>query len=279
MKKIKTQYVWLATALISIFVIWIFQSGRFEDLVVQMKIKSGHGVLICSDWTGYQYAQIGETVNIQIPIYDFDDVLLEGGKIKLDGFDAGSVEAIEFREEKSYPAYGVRYLLAVVSLVPEREGRFELNNMVLSVETLDGTLQESLGDWVFEIDSRLPENPLRIKGGSTVSQWARNPKTFGYRTRLFNAGNSDAFIERIDINHGKIDLEPSEIGLVLADGQEEVLEEVIKVDTGGNVLVRPKLSFSIDGKFQAMPLNRTIYASIMPWEEVLHRAKEKGIIQ
>lgn len=47
--------------------------------------------------------------------------------------------------------------------------------------------------------------------------------------------------------------------------------------SSGNVFVQPKLIYSLEDKEYALPLNQTIFASLVPTEELIQLVKEKGL--
>ena len=154
-----------------------------------------------------------------------------------------------------------------------------MDNLKIVISSDGSSYEGNLGEWIFEIDKPHDEKHLRVIGGSLFSQWLRDPIRFQHRSELLNSTNQKINLKRIIINHDKIKISTTTVKDFNLNPNVElkIFTDIDVSKSSGNVLVQPKLIYSLDDKEYALPLNQTIFASLVPTEELIQLVKEKGL--
>ncbi|MGO5013839.1 hypothetical protein ACTQ5K_18595 [Niallia sp. Sow4_A1] len=240
--------------------------------------SSVKGILIYSFWDSYIFANKNEEVKIQIPVYDFDSEL-KSSNIKLENFHIGEVKDLELTPKNKFKDFD-QYILDI-TLIPEKEGQHNLDDLRLTITTEENEYNQTLGKWNFEIqEEQLNNSFLEIKGGTLLENWTDNyNNNFEYSTNLHNISDSSILIKDIEINNPRINIVTGISQDVLYKMKENRFTINLNINqTKGNAVIRPKLVYSIDNKEMFMPLNQAIYASTVPYSELVEILQENGML-
>lgn len=273
-------YIGIAIISTLLLVNWLYNGGLtncMKDMKKNIYFSNVSGVLIYSDFDAYIYSYLNDSVKIQIPVYELNNSLRNSYSIEIRNFDIGMVTDIELALKNQFK-HSNQYILTFL-LFPTRVGTYKLDNLKIVISSDGSSYEGNLGERIFEIDEPYDEKHLRVIGGSLFSQWLRDPIGFQHRSELLNTANQKINLKRIIINHDKIKISTTTVkDLNLNPNVElKIFTDIDVSKSSGNVLVQPKLIYSLDDKEYALPLNQTIFASLVPTEELIQLVKEKRL--
>ncbi|MCM3363915.1 hypothetical protein [Niallia sp. MER TA 168] len=113
-----------------------------------------------------------------------------------------------------------------------------------------------------------------------LENWTDNyNNNFEYSTNLHNISDSSILIKDIEINNPRINIVTGISQDVLYKMKENRFTINLNINqTKGNAVIRPKLVYSIDNKEMFMPLIQAIYASTVPYSELVEILQENGML-
>lgn len=264
--------IWLILIVLFTILLSIKAFGNEENDLARTE-----GLLIYGNWEAYVYAFQDDKIHLQIPVYDFSNELT-GYAISLDNFSIGEVENIYFELRNDFNDY--RHYILHLTLIPKEPGQYSLSNLTITIQTDKNNYTESLGHWIFEIDTKPEETPLQITGGSLFTQFGAHYDTFEHRSTIKNTSTEKISLNEIQINHKRIKVAEISYTTILNPATEtDIKTEIDITATSGNVYVQPKLVYTHNNQTMTLPLNHTIHSSVVSYEELLLLAKQKGLIQ
>lgn len=233
------------------------------------------GVLIYDPWESYIFAHTGEEISIKIPVYDFSDEL-GGSVMSIKNLDIGEVTIRGLIPQVTSP-YFKQYTLHFV-LIPREVGLHVINDLTVMIQTPRHTYVESLGRWVFEVEEEIQEN-LEIRGGSGFTpHFGEYSREFHYFSTFKNISTREVVLHDLSVHSEKIRLRVENF-FSLKPSQEQTFNAYVDISkTQGNVYVRPKLTYKVNGQLKSRTTSLMLYASTVPEDELLRLLKEKNML-
>jgi hypothetical protein len=236
------------------------------------------GVLIYGKFESYIYAHPDEQISIQIPVYDFSNELAMYS-VNVTGFDIGQVKVLEMIPQNKFP-YFEQYSLHFV-LIPQTEGIHMVDDLTVVITSARGTYAGSLGRWVFEVEAKKTEGSLELRGGSLFRSYTgdRRLRDFSYSSVLRNISQQEVVLNDMFVHNDRISLRVKDL-IALAPSTDGTVEAALNISqTVGNVYVRPKLTYVVDGDVRARPAGLVLVASTVPKDELVSILREKNMIE
>lgn len=232
--------------------------------------------MIYGKWESYLYANTDESLLIQIPIYDFSNEL-KGYSVTVENFDIGEVTDIKMVPQNKFDDFE-QYTLEF-SLIPKKVGIHKINDLTIVIDTGKNKYKEVIGKWTFEVDELDPSEHLTITGGSLFEPWTEDYSSdYEYRSDIANVSKNEITLKHLSVKNDNIKVESSN-NLSIKPNTEKTLTAKINIsDTTGNVYLRPKLTYLMNGKTLSHPTNLTMYASTVPMDELQNLLREKKML-
>ncbi|WP_107727495.1 hypothetical protein [Desmospora activa] len=234
------------------------------------------GLLIYGNWESYLYANTDESLLIQIPIYDFSKEL-EGYSVNVENFDIGEVTDIKMVPQNKFDDFE-QYTLEF-SLIPKKVGIHKINDLTIVIDTGKNKYEEVIGKWTFEVDKPDPNDYLTITGGSLYEPWTGDYSSdYEYRSDIANISEREITLKHLSVKNDNIKVESAKNLSIKPDAEGTLTAKINISDTTGNVYLRPKLTYSMNGKTLSYPANLTMYASTVPMDELRNLLHEKKML-
>jgi hypothetical protein len=243
-----------------------------------MNLSDVKGLLIYSKWESYISAYEGEEIKIQIPVYDFDN-LLSKANLKIENFSIGEVKDYNLTLHNRFTDFK-QYNLEF-TFIPQKTGMHSFNDLTVRIETDRKVYKKKIGHWVFDVTKDTGQkNIFDIVGGSAFSPRSDKEDVYEYRSTLVNKTKQPLKLKQIQISNDEIQIKNSAVNSMLLPGKEEtIFTEVDIKKQGMGVYLKPKLTYTLNNEVFVFPLSQTIYASEVPFDELAKLLKEEKMLK
>ena len=234
------------------------------------------GILIFGGWESYIYAYTNEKIFIQIPIYDFSNEL-EDYSVAINNFNIGEVEFMKMAPQNKFPDFE-QYTLQFF-LIPKKTGIHTLDDLTIVIQAGGKNYEENLGRWIFEVNEAKPDDNLDITGGSLFNPWTDDYGIdFEFTSVIKNISNSEIILQNLSVYNDKIQFETDNLFSIIPDMERTLTAKVNIGNTSGNVYLRPKLTYLVNGNALSRTTNLTLYASTVPIGILIDLLKEEKML-
>lgn len=252
-------------------------SDKDVDFYKNFDFSKVEGLLIYSDWEGYIFANKDDKIYMQIPVFDFNNLIEKGFSINIENFSIGEVEDLNVDLKNSYKEF--KQYIVEFTFIPKEIGLFDLNNIKLNITIDDHPYEEILGKWIFEIQEKPINSNVRIRGGSLLTHWTEVANFFEFRTELENTSIENVYLDKIEIDNENIKLESDILDDVLTQNETRKFYKNINVSkANSNYLIKPKLIYKVNNLEYKMPLNQTLYVSTVSAPELIDLIIDRNMI-
>ncbi|MDR1774066.1 MAG: hypothetical protein LBR30_04280 [Clostridioides sp.] len=273
--------LFIVSLILGLFVYFIYKINHRQSLNVLTK----KDVVILSNLDGDICARQGDIIAVSIPVYDFKDQFKNGNTIRVEHFDIGDIKNIQLEEYEIKE--GVNIYCLNFELIPEKIGKFELDNIGIKLSTIDKKepkkYYSKLGTWKFDVqekksykqnsekskedtdkyvyddvvDVKATKDDLDVKEILGSTAFDSDTGVQRYYTKLKNISNFNVNLKRIELNDKYVF--GNNLGVKkLGKNKDLTIEKSINLKKA--TLIKPKLIYETeDGQEKVLYLGQTEY--------------------